>query len=121
VHKAKELPREQFKREVERHLTGKETEAWEICISRSTKVSCWESPRISRFDARHRQVSRVLPRNDLRRFSRGSRLRSAAKEMTLLSAAQFLVNFCSERIGKKLQEDRGETAPINTAIEVLIG
>jgi hypothetical protein len=30
VHKARELPREQFKREVERHLTGKETEPWEI-------------------------------------------------------------------------------------------
>src|SRR6204780_4948256 len=30
VHKAKELPREEFKREVERHLTAKETKAWEI-------------------------------------------------------------------------------------------
>ena len=30
MHKAKELPREQLKREVERHLTGKETEPWEI-------------------------------------------------------------------------------------------
>ena len=30
VHKANQLPREQFKREVERHLTGKETEPWEI-------------------------------------------------------------------------------------------
>jgi hypothetical protein len=30
VHKAKELPREEFKREVERHLTGKETEPWKI-------------------------------------------------------------------------------------------
>jgi hypothetical protein len=30
VHRAKELPKEQFKREVERHLTGKETEPWEI-------------------------------------------------------------------------------------------
>ena len=30
VHKAKELPREQFKREVDRHLTGQETEPWEI-------------------------------------------------------------------------------------------
>ncbi len=30
VHKAKELPREEFKREVERHLTGKESEPWEI-------------------------------------------------------------------------------------------
>jgi hypothetical protein len=30
VHKAKELPEEEFKREVERYLTGKETEPWEI-------------------------------------------------------------------------------------------
>ncbi len=30
VHKAKALPREQFQREVEQHLTGKETESWEI-------------------------------------------------------------------------------------------
>ena len=30
VHKAKQMPREEFKREVERHLTGKETEPWEM-------------------------------------------------------------------------------------------
>ena len=30
LHKAKELPKEGFKTEVERYLTGKETEAWEI-------------------------------------------------------------------------------------------
>jgi hypothetical protein len=30
VHKAKSLPREGFKREVEKHLTGQGTEAWEI-------------------------------------------------------------------------------------------
>jgi hypothetical protein len=30
VHRAKELPKEEFKREVERHLTGRETEPWEI-------------------------------------------------------------------------------------------
>ena len=30
VHKAKDLPKEEFKREVERYLTGKETEPWEI-------------------------------------------------------------------------------------------
>jgi hypothetical protein len=30
VHKAQELPREEFKREVERHLTGKESEPCEI-------------------------------------------------------------------------------------------
>ncbi len=30
LHKAKEMPKEGFKCAVERHLTGKETEAWEI-------------------------------------------------------------------------------------------
>ncbi len=30
LHKAKELPKETFKREVEQHLTGQETEPWEI-------------------------------------------------------------------------------------------
>jgi hypothetical protein len=30
VHKAQEMPKEEFKREVERHLTGQETEPWEI-------------------------------------------------------------------------------------------
>lgn len=30
VHRAQTLPKEQFRREVERHLTGKETEAWEL-------------------------------------------------------------------------------------------
>jgi hypothetical protein len=30
LHKAKELPKEEFKREVEGHLTGRDTEPWEI-------------------------------------------------------------------------------------------
>ena len=30
LHKARELPKEEFKREVERHLTGKETEPYEL-------------------------------------------------------------------------------------------
>jgi hypothetical protein len=30
VHKARELPREEFEREVEKHLTGKESEPWEL-------------------------------------------------------------------------------------------
>jgi hypothetical protein len=30
LHKAQELPKEEFKREVERHLTRQETEPWEI-------------------------------------------------------------------------------------------
>ena len=30
LHKAHSLPKEEFKREVERHLSGKETEPWEL-------------------------------------------------------------------------------------------
>jgi hypothetical protein len=30
VHKAQALPKEEFKREVEKHLTGRETEAYEL-------------------------------------------------------------------------------------------
>ncbi len=37
VHKARELPREEFKRAVERHLTGKESEPWEILYFKAYK------------------------------------------------------------------------------------
>src|SRR6201988_4089767 len=37
VHNAQELPREEFKREVERHLTGKESEPWEILYFKAYK------------------------------------------------------------------------------------
>jgi hypothetical protein len=30
VHKAQVLPKEEFRREVEKHLTGRETESWEL-------------------------------------------------------------------------------------------
>ena len=30
LHRAQQLPKEEFKRDVEKHLTGKETEAWEM-------------------------------------------------------------------------------------------
>jgi hypothetical protein len=30
VHKARELPREEFRRVVEQHVTGKESEPWEL-------------------------------------------------------------------------------------------
>ena len=37
VQKARELPREEFQREVERHLTGKESERWEILYFKAYK------------------------------------------------------------------------------------
>jgi hypothetical protein len=37
VHKARVMPREEFKREVEKHLTGKETEPWEMLYFKAYK------------------------------------------------------------------------------------
>ena len=37
LHKARELPKEEFKREVSQHLTGKETEPWEILYFKAYK------------------------------------------------------------------------------------
>jgi hypothetical protein len=37
LHKARELPKEEFKREVSKHLTGKETESWEILYFKAYK------------------------------------------------------------------------------------
>ena len=35
LHKARELPKEEFKREVSKHLTGKGREPWEILYFRA--------------------------------------------------------------------------------------
>jgi hypothetical protein len=35
LHKARELPKEEFKREVSKRLTGKDTEPWEILYFRA--------------------------------------------------------------------------------------
>ncbi len=37
VHKANTMPREEFKREVDRYLTGKDTDAWEILYFKAYK------------------------------------------------------------------------------------
>jgi hypothetical protein len=37
LHKARDLPKEEFKREVSKHLTGKETEQWEILYFKAYK------------------------------------------------------------------------------------
>jgi hypothetical protein len=96
VHKAMQLPKEQFKREVERHLTGKKTEAWEIrrfCISRSTKVS-WEL-------LKNLETAALMLGSDKSRgydlemicadFLAGCRLRGASREMTLALSRANLV------------------------------
>jgi hypothetical protein len=37
LHRARELPKEQFKREVSKHLTGKDEEPWEILYFKAYK------------------------------------------------------------------------------------
>jgi hypothetical protein len=37
LHKARELPKEEFKREVSKHLTRKDTESWEILYFKAYK------------------------------------------------------------------------------------
>jgi hypothetical protein len=37
LHRAQQLPKEEFKHEVEKHLTGKETEPWEILYFKAYK------------------------------------------------------------------------------------
>jgi hypothetical protein len=37
LHKARELPKEEFKRDISKHLTGKETEPWEILYFKAYK------------------------------------------------------------------------------------
>jgi hypothetical protein len=37
LHKARKLPKREFKREVSKHLTGKETEPWEILYFKAQK------------------------------------------------------------------------------------
>jgi hypothetical protein len=45
LHKADEMPKEQFKREVEKHLTGKESEPWELIYFKVYKSHLWSSSR----------------------------------------------------------------------------
>ena len=68
VHKAKELPKEEFKREVERHLTGKETEPWEIIyfkLYKSQLPVVEKALETAGLDAGNRQVPGLLPGDDL--------------------------------------------------------
>ena len=68
LHKAKEMPKEGFKCAVERHLTGKETEAWEILyfkVYKSQLPVVEKALETAGLDAGHRQIPWLLPGDDL--------------------------------------------------------
>ena len=48
LHKAHEMSTEQFKQEVEKELTGRESEPWEIIYFKCTRASCQSSSTRSR-------------------------------------------------------------------------
>jgi len=72
------MPREEFAREVEKELTGQDSEPHEIIyfkIYKSQIPSGRTGSRNRSLDAGHGQIPRVLPGGDLRRFPRGSESR----------------------------------------------
>ena len=74
VHKAKQMPREEFKREVERHLTGKETEPWEMLyfkVYKSQLAVIEQALETCFVDARWSKGAWLLSGDDLRRFFGG--------------------------------------------------
>jgi len=63
VHKSRSKPREEFRREVEKELTGRETEPHELIyfkVYSRTDPGDRADPRNSGLDARKRQIARVL-------------------------------------------------------------
>ena len=77
LHKAKELPKEGFKGEVERAPHGEGNRGLGDHLLQALQepdTRCREGPCNGWPDARNRQVSRVLPGDDLRRFSGGCEL-----------------------------------------------
>jgi len=68
LHKARSLPKDQFKREVEKELTGQETEPWEIVYFKLYKTQIpviEQAMENSGLDARDGQVPGLLSGDDL--------------------------------------------------------
>jgi hypothetical protein len=71
LHKAHEMPEEKVKQEVEKELTGRETEPWEIVLSQLVQkpdTNHRPGDRDCGFDAGNRQISGLLHGDDLRRL-----------------------------------------------------
>ena len=71
VHKAQALSKEEFKRAVEKHLTGKDTEPWELLyfkVYKSQLPVIEHALEDGRADAGDDQIARLLLGDDLRGF-----------------------------------------------------
>jgi hypothetical protein len=68
LHRARQMPKEDFKKTVEKELTGKETGPWEIVYFKlytEPDAGDRESNRNGGSNAGKRPIPRLLPRNDL--------------------------------------------------------
>jgi hypothetical protein len=65
LHKARSLPKDQFKREVERELTGRESEPWEIIYFKLYKSQIPVIEQAIETAAWYGQVARLLSGDDL--------------------------------------------------------
>ena len=74
VGKAKELPKEGFKDEVERYLTRRQTKPWEILYSKvyMSQLPVVEKALEATFEAREREVLRLSFGDDLCGLSGGA-------------------------------------------------
>lgn len=109
MHKASSLPKEEFKREVEKHLTGKETEPYEIVYFKLYKS---QLPVVE--DAL--EMAALMLGSDKSRgyclemicadFLAGARLQEASPE-TLFTATQRLLKFLPKTQRQRLLEEVG--------------
>ncbi len=103
LHKARTMPKEEFKREVEKELTGKDSEPAELIYF---KVYKSQIPVIERAietagtDAGLGQVPRLLPGDDLRGLP-GGRLRSKATTRRYCCSRCPAITNCCPRLSKR--------------------
>ena len=101
LHKAREMTTEQFKQEVEKELTGRETEPWEIVyfkLYKSQMPVVRAGNRDRSLDDGDGQIPRLLPRDDLCGLSGGC---ESGRMKILRSSCSRLCGFSSSSPGKK--------------------
>ena len=101
VHKASAMPREEFKREVERHLTGERNGSLGIALFQGVQKPIGGNragTRNSFADVRWIEIARLLSRNDLRRFRGGRESRGPKpRHIIELDSALLRVSSCPRK------------------------
>jgi hypothetical protein len=110
VHKAGAMSREEFQREVERHLTGRETEPHEILYFKGVQepTACYRTgARNCRVDARVRQIKGYCLEMICADFLAGANLQDGSPDILLFSMSRLYNLLPSTQQQKLLQEITG--------------